>query len=345
MDIQKDDYAVLPDNKDRVISITSKRNKSQLCCRDVSEMTGQDIVNAVSEIDLFENGVMVIPVSWFWRITNSKGYADIPTLLVLGHILYWYRPRKDGTKRFVGERLEVVYSQLQERFNLAKRTFQNAFDKLENMGIIKRELINKNVRGVRLNNIQRLTIIPEKLSEITSGNLQVPSCENYTTLVTNRNEDSADLGLPSCRNRMTNSKNIIDNINIIHGGLNDGMNGAEYFLESTKRRIEYNSLAIELNSKEMKYVDIMVEAITEAIVGHKDDIRIKIAGDYPERVNVIPRLLQYRKQEVLTVAKNICRRKQGKEIADIKSYLLKALDAELTKNNPLENTVREICSR
>lgn len=140
----------------------------------------------------------------------------------------------------------------------------------------------------------------------------------------------------------TNNKLNINNEDIKINHSDERMNERlEAIRKSTRRRIDYDRLAAELNDEEIKYVDMMVDIIAESMVGIDGDKKIKLDGCYPDRKDVMLRLLNYRYSEVLTVAKNMHRRK-GEDINDINAYLLKALDVELSKNRSDLDSVREV---
>lgn len=108
--------------------------------------TGNEIVDSLRGINFTGN---IIPQNWYKTITNEKGKPDLPAIVILADILYWYRPsivRSEETgeevrlkKKFTdNDYLQRSYGQLEKQFGLSKRSARNAVVRLEQCGVIER---------------------------------------------------------------------------------------------------------------------------------------------------------------------------------------------------------------
>ena len=82
----------------------------------------------------------LIPNSWFFYITNSKGNPDSTAINLLAEIYYWYRPKENGNNKFYGDILQLKYSELESKLNVKKEAIRRAFVRLEERGLVRREL-------------------------------------------------------------------------------------------------------------------------------------------------------------------------------------------------------------
>lgn len=138
--------------------------------------TGNEIVDSLRGINITGN---IIPQNWYKTITNEKGKPDLPAIVILADILYWYRPsivRSEETGEEVGlkkkfsddDYLQRSYSQLEKQFGLSKRSARNAVVRLEQCGVVER--ITRNflaTNGTPLNNVMFIKLNVPKLLEMT----------------------------------------------------------------------------------------------------------------------------------------------------------------------------------
>lgn len=137
--------------------------------------TGNEIVDSLKDISFRGN---IISQNWHKTITNEKGKSDLPAIVILADILYWYRPyivRSEETveevrlkKKFSDDDyLQRSYSQLEKYFGLSKRSARNAVVRLEQCGVVER--ITRNIlagNGIPLNNVMSLKLNVPKLLEM-----------------------------------------------------------------------------------------------------------------------------------------------------------------------------------
>ena len=215
---------------------------------------------------------------------------------------------------------------------------RNSIKRLEDNGYMKRSK-ERDAQGKFISVIE---ILAKKQEEDNSPSAIIrdgkPTTDNPRRITRD--------GLSAVENQgQYNTNNIKLNINTKNNKINHSdermIERLEAIKKATRRRIDYDRLVAELNDEEIKYVDMIVDIIAESMVGVDGDKKIKLDGCYPDRQDVMLRLLNYRYSEVLTVAKNMHRRK-GEDINDINAYLLKALDVELSKNRPDLDSVREV---
>jgi len=138
----------------------------------------------------------LIDDGWFTHITHENGKPNLPAILILSEIIYWYRPTevKDEStglllgfkKKFHSDKLQKYYQSLADRFGLTKRQSQEACIFLKKLGLITIE--QRNVTGNNGRLIPNVTFI-----EPVSENIKKISClyeENYKTLEPLKNQDN-----------------------------------------------------------------------------------------------------------------------------------------------------------
>lgn len=158
--------------------------------------TNHSINQTVFEMQNLSIEGNIIPHSWYQNIVTQSGKPDLPAIIILSDIVYWYRPtsvfHKDGTfkgikQKFDSDVLQKSYDDLANKFGLSKRTVREAVIRLENIGVITREFRNIVYRGAHLSNVlyihlnydvlQHLTVTPMTLKCHTSN---VKMSEVYT---------------------------------------------------------------------------------------------------------------------------------------------------------------------
>lgn len=125
----------------------------------------------IGELNLDGN---IIPHAWFQTITFSSGAPDLPAILILSEIVYWYRPvvEKDPEtlevkgvrQKFKGDALRVSKEALARRFNLTPRQVKDALRRLEEQGLIVREVrVDEKTRQ----NALFVKPVPERIREVS----------------------------------------------------------------------------------------------------------------------------------------------------------------------------------
>ena len=119
----------------------------------------------------------IIPHAWFQNLTFPSGAPDLPAILILSEIVYWFRPviEKDpdtlevkGVKqKFKGDALRISKSALAKRFNLTERQVKDALRRLEEKGLIVREVRTVELPGGIRQNQLFVKLVPEAVKEIT----------------------------------------------------------------------------------------------------------------------------------------------------------------------------------
>jgi len=133
----------------------------------ISEWPENRIQKEIEKLDLSGN---VIPKSWYKELRTGKGDKERPyyeAINVLSEVVYWYRPSKDGKKKYAGDVLQLSYNQIADRFFMVKNTAKSACDFLEEEGLIFRELRNIVSNGHHLSNVMYIYLILDKLEVIT----------------------------------------------------------------------------------------------------------------------------------------------------------------------------------
>lgn len=125
----------------------------------INQFTGNSIVDEVGQMHFSGN---VIPEAWYQTITDEKGKVQMPAILILSEIVYWYRPseirnEEDGStifkKRFHDDYLQLSYERISAKFNISKRNAKDYVVFLEKLGVIP--------------NVLYIELIPERLKELT----------------------------------------------------------------------------------------------------------------------------------------------------------------------------------
>ena len=139
--------------------------------------SGNSTVDAMVKINLTGN---IIPANWFRTITRDNGKPYMLAICILSELCYWYRPQEvrdersgnivEYRKRFRGDMLQKNYQDLADRFGESKRSVKAATDRLEELGVIRKEWRNLKLRnGAVINNVLFIDLNVDILSGITFG--------------------------------------------------------------------------------------------------------------------------------------------------------------------------------
>jgi len=148
--------------------------------------TGHSVVDSIGRMHI--SGT-VIPFPWFQQLTFMNGKPNVPAILILADILYWYRPtveRDEDTgviakvkKKFAKDMMHRSYKAFAEQFGLSKRQAKEACDYLFDQGLIRREFRSVIAKGQINNNVMFVEPCPEKISEITFTLLHSNASPSY----------------------------------------------------------------------------------------------------------------------------------------------------------------------
>ncbi len=133
-------------------------------------------VDAIGQMHFTGN---VIDHRWYKSITLPDGKADLIAINILAEIVYWYRPRilRDETtgeilsveKRFKADTLQRDYESFAQQFGLGKRQVREAIIRLEEIGLIRRDLRTIETGGSKIGNVLYIHLDPLALQRHTYG--------------------------------------------------------------------------------------------------------------------------------------------------------------------------------
>ena len=117
----------------------------------------------------------IIPHPWYQRITLESGKPDMPAIIILAEILYWYRPiqslDQSGKpilrKRFDSDMFQCSAAYFEAKFGFTKTQARRAIARLEEGGLIRREFRDVVIQGILRNNITFIEPVPLAIMAIT----------------------------------------------------------------------------------------------------------------------------------------------------------------------------------
>jgi hypothetical protein len=137
----------------------------------------QLIVETVGGMNFTGN---ILPASWFQHplFRNPSGRLNLPAVIVLSDILYWYRPqeiRDEGTgtiierrRKFRADKLQKTYQSWADQFGLTKRQVKDAVSFLRVQGLITIEFRNiQTDSGLALSNVMFVEPVIDNLRKVT----------------------------------------------------------------------------------------------------------------------------------------------------------------------------------
>lgn len=147
------------------------------------------LVTTIGKINLDGN---IIPHQWYQKITFSSGKPDLPAIVILAEIIYWYQPKKYNDKngntilrkQFSGDMFQCNAAYYENKFGFTKTQARRALVRLESLGLIKRELRTVTINGITQNNTTFVEPIPEAILAIT--NLDSSKYKETAQLVSNK---------------------------------------------------------------------------------------------------------------------------------------------------------------
>ena len=158
--------------------------------------TGVNSVDALYGVIFTGN---IIPNSWYSTIRTEKGKPDLAAITILSEILYWHRPREECDesdaggikliKRFKADLLQMSYKHLLNKFGLTKDQSRRAIERLEKLGLIKRQLRNVETDSTTLNNVMYIELFSDRLLEITFPEGYEPPGRKNPTRVSEKTDE------------------------------------------------------------------------------------------------------------------------------------------------------------
>ena len=130
---------------------------------------------AVAEIGKIHFEGNIIPHPWYQRITLESGKPDLPAIVILAEIIYWYRPYQTLDQRgkpllhkhFDGDMFQCSAAYFEAKFGLTKTQARRAIARLEEGGLIRREFRDVVIQGILRNNITFIEPVPVAIMAIT----------------------------------------------------------------------------------------------------------------------------------------------------------------------------------
>ncbi len=130
---------------------------------------------AVAEIGKIHFEGNIIPHQWYQHVRLESGKPDLPAIIILSEIVYWYRPYqlldKRGKpllrKRFDGDMFQCTAAYFSSKFGLTKDQTRKALKRLEEGGYIRREYRDIVQQGILRNNIMFIEPVPLMILAIT----------------------------------------------------------------------------------------------------------------------------------------------------------------------------------
>ena len=258
------------------------------------QMSGNATVDKLYGIEITGN---VIPQNWFQTIVNDKGRPMANAIMILGEILYWYRPTEERDerdlkvsrirKKFSGDTLQMNYRQLEQKFSLTRNQVKAAILVLEKLGVIRRSFRNLVIRGTKVNNVMYIHLDPDRLIELTfpekidasySGEVTT-SVKKTTEVCTSIHTGMAENDMKSLQKNdtgevekhRTNTKITTKNTNEITD--KEYLSIYQDAEDSFKAQIEYDILKLD-HPQEMDVIDEMIGIAADIIVSPKKKCRV-----------------------------------------------------------------------
>ncbi len=178
--------------------------------------SGNRTVDAIGTLNVSGN---VVPQIWYKTITKETGKPYLLAITLLADIVYWYRPtevrdERSGQiigwrKKFKGDLLQKTYQQYADLFGESKRTVKAALDRLEYLGVIKKEFRDVECEnGVTLYNLMYISLDADVLAKLTYPEKEEndfslqdsanPPTKNCTTSLQKNVGGYTENGSPSC---------------------------------------------------------------------------------------------------------------------------------------------------
>jgi DnaD/phage-associated family protein len=144
------------------------------------EMKGYDIGSNAAVIKMATLHITgnIIDLKWFKHLRLESGKPDSIALLLLGDIVYWYRPievRDEETglvtgyrKKFAADKLQRSYGAFADAYGYTKDQVKDALARLEVAKIIDLDFRHPTINGQKLGNVLYIGLNVDRLAEISS---------------------------------------------------------------------------------------------------------------------------------------------------------------------------------
>ena len=129
-------------------------------------------VEALSALTITGN---IVPRQWLGHLRLPSGHADTIAALVLGELVYWFRPNQKGERKFAADTLQKSYRDLAESLFLTRCQVKDAIARLEVAGLIKREFRNVQIAGRTISNVMHVHLSSANLAALTSNVVPTPT--------------------------------------------------------------------------------------------------------------------------------------------------------------------------
>ena len=301
--------------------------------------TGIRSVDALYGVDFTGN---VVPHAWYSAIQTESGKPDMVAITILSEILYWHRPREECdesdpetiviSKRFKADLLQISYRQLTMKFGFSKDQSRRAMDRLEKLGLIKREFRTiETASGDKLNNVMYVELFSDRLIELTYTDGTVDHHRKNPTRVSDKTDEViGNIQTGDMKNPMTNTKNTTEISN------KDYLSVFQDERESVREQVGYEYLVID-RKNDRGIIDNMVDFITEINLSAKSNHLIN--GELIPAALVRERLKAIDIDMMKSVIDNI--QSSGTEVRNVRGYLLTALyNVPVTYETDLDMKVR-----
>jgi uncharacterized protein YjbJ (UPF0337 family) len=142
-------------------------------------MKGYDIGNNTAVIKMASLHITgnIIDLKWFKHLKLDNGKPDSLGILLLGDIVYWYRPievRDEETglvtgyrKKFAADKLQRSYGAFAEAYGYTKDQVKDALKRLEDAKVIDLDFRHPTVNGQKLGNVLYIGLNVDRLAEIS----------------------------------------------------------------------------------------------------------------------------------------------------------------------------------
>jgi uncharacterized protein YjbJ (UPF0337 family) len=119
----------------------------------------------------------IIDLKWFKHLKLENGKPDSVGILLLGDIVYWYRPievRDEETglitgyrKKFAADKLQRSYGAFAEAYGYTKDQVKDALNRLEAKKVIDLDFRHPTINGQKLGNVLYIGLNVDRLAEIS----------------------------------------------------------------------------------------------------------------------------------------------------------------------------------
>lgn len=147
-----------------------------------------DLNTTLKQIRQLDTTGNITPHSWYKAITFPNGKPDLLGIVILGEIVYWYRPteiRDSATgkllgyrKKFKGDMFQRNYASLGEQFGFTARQAMDAVKRLEEKGFLIKEVRKIQTEKTVLGNVLFLAPNVQKLLDLQTETTTFSSAEN-----------------------------------------------------------------------------------------------------------------------------------------------------------------------